>query len=184
MDKLLNDTRFFKLLMMVDADLAKTASLSGCFFCGGKLHCGDYPRLPRGGPVRDKRFSFCCSKCRKRKTPPSVVFLGRKVYLGVVVVLVGAMMHGLHAKRVERLRQVLGIDERTLGRWRAWWMETFVASPFWKGAHARFSPVLDDVRMPLSLVEAFQGEVAENMVRLLTFLAPITVGAFPGGGAM
>jgi hypothetical protein len=38
--------------------------------------------------------------------------------------------------------------------------------------------------MPLSLVEAFQGEVAENMVRLLVFLAPITVGAFPGGGAM
>ena len=185
MEKLLNDTQFFKLLMRVDADLAKTASLSGCDSCGGKLHCGDYPRLPRGSRwVRDKRFSFCCSKCRKRKTPPSVVFLGRKVYLGVVVVLVGAMMHGLHAKRVERLRQVLGIDEHTLIRWREWWRETFVASPFWKGARGRFSPVLDDARMPLSLVEAFHGEVAENMVRLLVFLAPITVGAFPGGGAM
>lgn len=185
MEKLLHDPEFFKLLMLVDADLAKTAAMSGCVSCGGKLHCGDYPRLPRGSRwVCDKRISFCCSKCRKRKTPPSVVFLGRKVYLGVVVVLAGAMMHGLNAKRVERLRQVLGIDERTLGRWREWWLGTFVASPFWKVARARFSPVLNDARMPLCLVESFQGEIAKNMVRLLIFLAPITVNAFPGGGAM
>ncbi len=184
MEKVLNGAHFFKLLLMVDADMAKMSQVTGCVYCGGKLHCGNYPRKPRGGPVPDERFSFCCAKCRKRKTPPSVIFLGRKVYIGVVVVLACAMMHGLHAKCVERLRQVLKIDEHTLIRWREWWRETFVASPFWKGARGRFSPVLDDARMPLSLVEAFQGEVAENMVRLLVFLAPITVGAFPGGGAM
>lgn len=184
MNKVLKDERFFKLLQMVDADLAKKAHTFGCGYCGAKLHCGDYPRKPLGGPVSNKRFSFCCSKCRKRKTPPSVVFLGRKVYLGVVVVLAGAMMHGLTAGRVERLRQVLGIDERTLGRWREWWLGTFVASPFWKGARAQFTPVLDEACMPLSLVEAFSGEDAEKMAQLLVFIAPITVGAFPGGGAM
>lgn len=184
MEKVLNGAHFFKLLLMVDIDMAKESQATGCVYCGGKLHWGNYPRKPRGGPAPDERFSFCCSICRRRKTPPSVIFLGRKVYLGVVVVLVGAMMHGLHAKRVERLRQVLGIDERTLGRWRAWWLETFVASPFWKGARARFSPALCEAHMPLCLVETFHGERSENMIRLLQFLAPITIGAFPGGGAM
>lgn len=184
MEKVLNGAHFFKLLLMVDIDMAKESQATGCVYCGGKLHWGNYPRKPRGGPAPDERFSFCCSICRRRKTPPSVIFLSRKVYLGVVVVLVGAMMHGLHAKRVERLRQVLGIDERTLGRWRAWWLETFVASPFWKGARARFSPALCEAHMPLCLVETFHGERSENMIRLLQFLAPITIGAFPGGGAM
>ena len=37
------------------------------------------------------RFSFCCDRdgCRKRVTPPSVRFLGRRVYLGAVVILIG-----------------------------------------------------------------------------------------------
>jgi hypothetical protein len=184
MEKILNDARLFKLLLMVDADMAQQAQATGCDYCGEKLHCGNYPRKPRGGPAPDERFSYCCSICRRRKTPPSVIFLGRKVYIGVVVVLVSAMRHGLSAQRVERLRQVLKIDERTLKRWRKWWLETFVASPFWKGARARFSPALCEAHMPLCLVEAFHGEPSENMVRLLQFLAPITIGAFPGGGAM
>lgn len=184
MENLLQDARLFKLLMRVDADLAQKTREIGCVVCGGRLHCGDYPRKPRGAPVHGKRFSFCCSNCRKRHTSPSVIFLGRKVYVGVVITLMSAMQHGLSAQRVERLRQVLGIDERTLGRWREWWLGTFVASPFWKVARARFSPVLNDARMPLCLVESFQGEIAKNMVRLLIFLAPITVNAFPGGGAM
>lgn len=184
MEKLLNDAQFFKLLLMVDTDLAQQAHATGCTCCGAKLHRGNYPRLPRGGPVGDWRYSFCCSKCRKRKTPPSVRFLGRKVYIGVVVVLASAMMHGLNAQRIGRLSQVLKVDERTLRRWRDWWLNTFVASPFWKAARARFSPALCAAQLPLSLVEAFHGDVSENMVRLLQFLSPITIGAFPGGGAM
>jgi hypothetical protein len=36
----------------------------------------------------DRRLSLCCSQCRRRTTPPSVRFLGRRVYLAAVVVLV------------------------------------------------------------------------------------------------
>ena len=60
----------------------------------------------------------------------SVRFLGRKVYVGVVVVLVSAMMHGLSEGRVKRLWQVLRIDRRTLQHWREWWIRTFVRSDF------------------------------------------------------
>jgi hypothetical protein len=65
-----------------------------------------------------------------------VRFLGRKIYWGVVVVLMTAMQHGAKPTRVEILRERLGIDRRTLERWRTWWLVTFVESRFWKEARA------------------------------------------------
>ena len=186
MEKLLVDGRLFKLLEKVDDDLAEEALEGGCEYCGEeKLHRGDYKREPRGGPGWDKRRSFNCAKedCRKRKTPRSVRFLGRRVYIGVVVVLVSAMMHGVKPGRVERLRQELGIDERTLKRWREWWLETFVKSGFWKGACGRFMPPVDEKVLPLSLVEAFVAN-REGLLKLMKFLSPITVPGRKGVVAM
>ena len=187
MQKLLKDGLLIKLLEKADEDLAEEAATGGCDHCGEKkLHHGDYKRKPRGGPAWDKRRSFCCAKddCRKRKTPPSVRFLGRKVYVGVVVVLVSAMMHGLKRKRVERLREELGISERTLQRWRAWWLENFVDSAFWKSAQARFMPRLEELLLPLSLVEVFAAKRREGLLRLLLFIAPITAPVRKGAAAM
>lgn len=185
MSELLNDRRVYRLLEKVDGDLAQQAREGGCERCGEpKLHRGDYQRKPRGPAVVmgwKKRRSFNCSCCRKRKTPPSVRFLGRKVYAGVVVVLVGAMMHGAKPQRVERLREELGIDERTLKRWRNWWLEEFTASGFWQAARARFMPLPREDRMPLSLVDAFGALRCEGMVKLLGFLSPITVPSAKGG---
>jgi transposase-like protein len=62
-------------------------------------------------------------------TPSSLRFLGPKVYLATAVTLVTAMQQGVTAARVQRLSADLGIDRRTLGRWRKWWLETF-AGPF------------------------------------------------------
>ena len=44
------------------------------------------------------RLSFCCDRdgCRKRVTPPSVRFLGRKVFLAVAVILISAITKGRH----------------------------------------------------------------------------------------
>ena len=181
MDKILKDGRLFKLLERADQDLAAEAQMAGCVYCGAKLHVGDYPRKPRGGPEWEKRSSFCCSQCRKRKTPPSVRFLGRKVYVGVVVTLAAAMMHGLDGRRVERLRRELGVHRRTLKRWREWWLKTFVQSPFWKAARARFMPLLRESVMPQCLVEALHADGPEGMDRLLRFLSPITASASAAG---
>ena len=91
--------RFWPFLLAVDQDLAQTTRQKGCA-CGGRLHRANYPRKPRGAddlpPDYACRFSFCCAcdGCRKRVTPPSVRFLGRKVYLFAVVVLVSAMRQG------------------------------------------------------------------------------------------
>jgi hypothetical protein len=117
-------------------------------------------------------LSFCCARCNKRVTPPSVRFLGRRVYYGAVVVL--ACLKKLTGQRVIELTQRLGVDRRTLRRWRRWWSEAFVQSPWWRVAKARFSPALDQGRLPGSLLERFAGAHPPALVALLRFLSPLT----------
>jgi len=88
---LLQDPNFFRLLLRIDEELAGKLRAGGCS-CGGVLHSADYPRKPRGclAEVRsqfESRWSFCCNRCRKRATSMSVRFLGRRVYVALMVVL-------------------------------------------------------------------------------------------------
>lgn len=172
----LADQQVYQLLEEVDRDLVEEARDRGCLHCQGKLYRSDYERKPRGGPQWEVRFSLCCGSegCRKRSTPPSVRFMGRRVYAGLVVVLVSAMTHGLKPERVQRLREALGIDRRTLERWRQWWLGLFAHSTFWQEARARFMPPVDHPTLPLSLCLRFEVHVRERLVDLLRFLAPIT----------
>jgi hypothetical protein len=177
--KHLADQELFQLLEKVDADLIEETRSKGCLLCGGKLHRSDYDRKPRGGPQWDLRFSLCCAQegCRRRHTPPSVRFMGRRVYAGLVVVLASAMVHGLKPERVKLLREALGIDRRTLERWRQWWLGIFVESSFWQEARARFMPPLCLKTMPLSLCVSFEVERRDRLLDLLKFLAPISTPA-------
>jgi len=172
-------------LEKVDADLIEAERVKGCRHCSGKLHRADYRRKPRGmkfwpkDPKKTKRFSLCCDRegCRRRQTPPSVRFLGRRVYGGVVAVLIPALAHGLKPERVARIREALDlkIDRRTLERWRQWWLGLFVQSTFWKEARARFVPPLCQKTLPLSLCLSFAVEERrDRLLQLLRFLCPIT----------
>ena len=180
----LEDKTLFEFLEKCDSDLAEKCRQAGCLHCSDKLHRADYPRKPRGGPddsTEVYRKSFCCARegCRKRHTPPSVRFLGRRVYWGIVVVLISAMRQGLKPQRVQPLRERLGIDRRTLERWRRWWLETFVQSPFWKAARARFMPALCEKILPWSLCERFAIQRRDRLLELLQFLSPITTDSMP-----
>lgn len=183
MEKFLHDRKLYEWMERVDTDMAGAAKAEGCD-CGGRLHRADYPRKPRGGLKAvvegwAKRWSWCCERegCRKRKTPPSVRFLGRKVYVSVVVILVAAMRHGLSGKRVARLGEALGVERRTLERWRQWWTETFAQSGFWRGARGQFLGSVAPDRLPLALVEAFGAGRRDGLEKLLRFLVPITTGS-------
>jgi hypothetical protein len=160
--KHLADQKLFQLAEKIDIDLTEEARSKGCLLCGGTLHRSDYDRKPRGGPQWDLRFSLCCSK------------EGRRVYAGLVVVLVSAMVHGLTPERVKSLRETLGIDRRTLERWRQWWLVTFLESSFWREVRARFMPPLCGKTMPRSLGQSFEIERRDRLLDLLKFLAPIT----------
>jgi len=171
----LADQTLFQLLEKIDNDLAEQTHQGGCWFCHAPLHRGHYERKPRGGPQWDLRFSFCCSRCRRRCTPASVRFLGRRVYAGLIVVLVSAMLHGLSAERVQRLRKALQIDRRTLQRWREWWLETLVQTRFWRAARALFMPPVCEQTLPWSLAQHYGVEKQNRLMDLLKFLAALTV---------
>lgn len=187
--KILRDASLYAVLFKIDLDLAASTRAGGCAACGGRLHSARYPRKPRGGPDDlgpecEWRLSFCCAAdgCRQRATPASVRFLGRRVYLAAVVVLVAAMTHGVTPRRAAELREHLGVKRRTLERWRSWWREDFVVSPFWRSERGRFMPPLAVGALPGSLLERFGGEAATTVTRALQFLAPITTSS-PGVGA-
>lgn len=174
---------YWLFLFSVDQDLADRMHKQRCL-CGGRLHRANYPRKPRGGPddlpeQYGRRFSFCCDRdgCRKRATPPSVRFLGRKVYLGAVVVLISAMRQGPSPRRVRELSRLFEADRRTIARWQVFWREQFPQTAFWKVARARLVPAVQIVTLPLALTEAFlRGEdVFDEWKRLLEFLSPITI---------
>jgi hypothetical protein len=178
---------FWSFLLEIDQDLAETARKNACP-CGGRLHCANYLRKPRGTLVQlpepqRKRLSFCCDRdgCRKRVTPPSVRFLGPKVYLGAIIIVISAMRQGPTPRRVRELSKRFGADRRTIARWQVFWREHVPQTPFWKVAHARFTPVIKIVTLPFSLVDAFLCRCAgeEGWARLLRFLAPITIAGGP-----
>jgi hypothetical protein len=124
-------------------------------------------------------LSFCCDRdgCRKRRTPPSVRFLGPKVYLGAIVILISAMRQGPSPRRVRELSTRFGADRRTIARWQVFWRERFPQTPFWKIARARLVPIVEIVSLPYSLVDAFlsRNHRCRGWTLLLRFLSPITI---------
>ena len=175
--------RFWSVLFAIDQDLAEETRKKACP-CGGRLHCANYLRKPRGTPVQLPerlclRLSFCCDRdgCRKRVTPPSVRFLGPKVYLGAIVILISAMRQGPTPRRVRELSTRFGVDRRTIARWQVFWRERFPNTPFWKTARARLVPAVPIVSLPYSLVDAFlsRHRPCRGWTLLLRFLAPISV---------
>lgn len=175
------DARVARLLVLADGELAEEARARGCP-CGGKLHSARYPRKPRGrlsAEVRGeftRRESLCCERegCRRRTTPPSVRFLGRRVYVAAVVVLVSAMTGGVTVRRAAAMEALVGVSLSTLQRWRRWWLRSFPKTVFWKAARGRLVPPVDEGRLPASLVERFDDTSGDGLLRCLRFLAPIT----------
>lgn len=181
--KLFSDATFYHVLERIDAELAETTRRARCPRCKGVLHKASYPRKPRGGPADlpacyGVRASYCCGVegCRSRATPPSVRFLGRRVYLGAVVVLASALQHGVNTFRVRKLTELFGASRQTLLRWRSWWLEAFAASRFWQSLRGRVMPAVEEATLPCSLLERFEGSSGEGgaLAALLGVLRPIS----------
>lgn len=177
---ILQDAKTYALLRRVDEDLAAARRAAGCD-CGGRLHHADYPRKPRGVPPAGetavaKRLSFCCARdgCRQRATPESVCFLGRRVYLGAVIVVVTTMRHGATPARLGKLRELFGVDARTVARWREWWL-ALPTTKWWAEVVARFMPPVDAAVLPAALLERMRGSAFDRLVALLRMMRPLTV---------
>lgn len=178
---LLTDATLFDALIAIDQELATTAQAGGCRLCAGRLDHADYPRKPRGGPATlsaayETRTSFCCAVegCRTRLTPVSVRFLGRRVYLGAVVLLACVLRQGPTPWRVTRLQALLGVSARTLARWHRWWRDAFVQTAFWRAARSQFARPVAAADLPRGLLARFSGDALAQVVAALRWLSPLT----------
>lgn len=179
----LAEASFYELLLRIDGELAEEVRRGGCRACGGRLHSARYPRKPRGalvglGPDYERRASYCCDVggCRRRATPPSVLYLGRRVYIGAVVVVATVLRHGVTPMRLARLRELFGVDRRTLMRWRRWWCESFVRTPVWKSLRGRLDRPVGERLLPGCLLERLIGNPDDKLIALLRLLTPLGVG--------
>lgn len=180
----LKEIEFDLILSLLNLDLehAEEVRQSGCPHCGGKLDRSDYTRRPRGLLFllgRElRRVSFCCRDCRARTTPKSLLFMGRKVYVGLVVVLASHLRgreSPLLLRQVEALSGARGV---TIRRWLKWWRMAVLSGKFWRQARADIMPPLCERYFPSSLCRYFyelfpQGQ--EWLRRLLSFLSPLTI---------
>ena len=169
--ELLGDARLYELLLRVDVELAREAQGQRCAHCGGPLHVSNFQRKPRGEALPRAlsdayalRLSFSCGQegCRLRTTPPSVRFLGRRVYLAAIVVLVTGLRHGATGSRAAALGAHVSsrISRRTLSRWVEWWRATFPATRCWGALRGFFSPAPASAELPMSLLARVGPELA------------------------
>lgn len=171
---------FFVSLTDLDARIAQQVAAGGCRWCGGPLHQANYERKPRGGGLAvageafTLRHSLCCGRegCRKRALPPSLRFLGRRVYLEAVVLLASVAAQLVSAHR--DARAITGVPGRTLRRWGSWWRSTFPQGPVWTELRARFMPPPpDDTDLPRSLMARLHDELEQEMAAVPPALSDV-----------
>jgi hypothetical protein len=177
---------FFRLLVELDEAMTRRVAAERCPVCNGPLHRGDYDRKPRGaliapaGEAFVRRFSLCCGRegCRKRATPPSVRFLGRRVYVGAVVIVASIVALALHS--VAEIRRQTGVPARTVRRWLGWWQGPFLHTGVFVSICARLIGV-DVGRVPASILDRLPGTGAERVRTMLELLVPLTTGSVADG---
>ena len=159
------DDFFFQSLRELDREIFIKAKEQGCPFCRGPLDTSNIPRKPRGvGESEEFRFSLCCRRdgCRKRVTPPSLRFFGRKIYPAWVVILA--------LDFYDRLGLSREIARQTLARWRRLWSELLSESnPFMSWARAYLPPGAPRCQTPGGLLHYFKFPSRISWVPVLKF---------------
>lgn len=192
----------FVAIEQIDEAIACNVAAARCPVCGGPLHRGDYDRKPRGGSIAPwgersmRRFSLCCGRegCRKRALPPSLRFLGRRVYLGVVVIVASLIAQEIaRTTAISRaaitlpaitpagaIQQRTGVPARTVDRWLAWWRGPFTRTEVLVAVRAHLVG-LDTAALPASIVDRLDGSLTERVRRLVVLLAPLTTSSVRDG---
>jgi len=180
--ELLQSTNLFRLLHLIDIDLAKQQQLAGCPFCGGPLHHSNYERKPRGGPETLPedicvRLSFCCGKgnCRRRTLPASTLFMDQRVYFrGVILIILTLRQKFPRENSKAQLMRRFGVSRKTINRWQGFFRDTFPFGTLWQRLRGVISTDVSNNELPGELVVYFIEHVKsaeEALVSCLAFLA-------------
>ena len=137
------------LLLAFDGDLADAARAGRCRHCDGALHSAKFKRKPRGrgcaklsapASTTSASASAAPSTAAGAETPASLRFLGRRVYVAAIVVLIAILKHGATDARLARLSgsspASTAARSRTAGATGG--ATRCTATPFWRIARARF----------------------------------------------
>ena len=170
LSELIQKSNLFHLLFRIDLDLATQRRLSGCRFCGGVLHQGNYVRKPRGGPesIPEQyliRHSLCCGQpdCRKRTLPPSCRFWGRRVYWGAVILLVMALRQGrTTGYSINKISRIFEINRKTVCRWITYFREHFPQTARWQRLRGKVCAYVKDSELPIGLLQYFIGHLGSE----------------------
>ena len=107
-------------------------------------------------------------------------FLGRKVYVGVLLVLFGNVAAGTaraatSAALIASLSTTSAIPVRTLERWRTWWTSAVPATLWWTELSARFVPGIDTATLPAALLARVGGVGVEaRLTAVLGLTRPLS----------
>lgn len=175
---ILSSVLFFQSLFALDEKIAIEIQDQGCK-CSGCLHQANYPRrmigiLEKVAEFFERRFSFCCDKegCRKRRTPPSVRFLGRRRFSFALVLLASVLTNGVNARRMAQLQGLVPVSETTLQRWRKWWQKEFIITPLWEKICGRFMPAILSHQLPGELLN--RSTIVEPDSRVISILSQLS----------
>jgi hypothetical protein len=178
------DVQFLDRLLKWDEAIAEQVRAGGCPRCAGRLDSAHYARKPRFGEMCaepdaqwSRRLSLCCARegCRRRVTPPSVRFLGRRVYAEIAVLI--TCVRALLLQDVRSEQATDAVPRRTVKRWLSWWRTVFVASALWQQLRARLVPAPDETRLPASLLSRLPG--SRTLLDAAALLAPLTTCSAP-----
>jgi hypothetical protein len=176
-DAVAQDPSFFRFLSQIDAELAADVRGAGCQLCSGRLHIADFPRKPRGCPAAvveeySWRLSFTCGRCDSRATPPSVRFLGRRVYVATVLMLSSPP----DSASARQLQDLLGVSRRTVLRWAQWWTHEFTRTRLWRSLRSRLMPPISPAQLPQGLLDRLSSKASSvRLAQALRLLSPLSV---------
>jgi hypothetical protein len=181
--KFLFSSSFTSLLLAIDLEFVAKAKTLGCPDCGGNLHQADYPRSPIGIPKEQRahyelRLSLCCSQCRKRVTPPSVRFFGRRWFPAPYFLFISLLRMRINEQRLQQLKRHFGIriSMTTWKRWQLWWRTQFTKTAFWMQAKGQIPADRIEGIFPRHCLTFFTGHFSKKFILLLQFLSPLTAG--------
>lgn len=104
-----------------------------------------------------------------------MLFWGRRVYWGVVIIVVTALRQqraeGFSARK---LFELFGVTRQTLQRWLAYFREIFPQSEIWQLLRSRWMPPVAPESLPLSVLERLglaRGDPQTVLVRCLLLLS-------------
>lgn len=184
--KLANSGTLFRVLHAIDLEVTESIKKSRCPHseCEGPLHSATYQRKPRGSNLILPesyciRFGLCCGWCRRRVLPPSCLFFGRRVYFGVVVMLVTATVQGLHPTTINELCRHFEVSRRTVKRWVTFFETVFPTTTQWRRLRGRMPIAIHDKNLPRDLLLSFfksSKTAEEGMILCLIALAKAECG--------